>query len=505
MRIYTHLHRYHIFFYFLLCCTYRINNTTTATTTMLKSVVFHLSALDQAMMRVYIRYCLCFPCENESTARDGVAARLRTAVRNVVARMPILAGSVSTADTHADSSEQAGRLEVRLSLDELNTFQPIVKVLSQEEFPHTYESLAAGRVSPARIMSHALTPLQDNPRGQGSDPAFAVQGSFIEGGFLVAIYVHHSVADFQGMAEVIKHMSNANSASPSQLTQQELESAAFQQSRLRDRLAGSRSVLQDRSLHPQFPSEQVQSDAIDPGKDAENGAQRILAFHLDKITGLKEIVNKRDTASEDGATAISAFSCLSAILWTGITRARLPHGGGEDSAALLLVPVSIRKKLEPPLDGSYYGNACHVAFIPSQIPKLRLPYEESSIKEVAEAMGESFRNMIDGQIRSVIDMINAVPDVRVLSSPNLDLKGANLVVSSWEGVPTGKEASLGLSLGAPQYGRLISREHTSYYCLVLPRKKEEGFWEVQVQLPVDDMRNLLADDCVMQFVKWVSE
>ncbi|KAF4629657.1 hypothetical protein G7Y89_g8489 [Cudoniella acicularis] len=473
---------------------------------MSKPVFFHLSALDQAMMRVYIRYCLCFPCENESPARDGVAARLRTAVRNVVAKMPILAGSVSSADTPADSSsEQAGRLEIRLSLDELNAFQPIVKILGQEEFPYTYESLAAGRVSPARIMSHALTPLQDWPGGQKSNPAFAVQGSFIEGGFLVAIYVHHSVADIQGIAEVIKHMSNANGASPSQLTQHDLESAASQQSKLREQLAGIRSVRQDPRLRSQFPSEQVQSKAIGPEKDAENGTQRILAFRLDKITSLKERVNERGTASADGATAISAFSCLAAILWTGITRARFPHGGGEDSAAILLVPFSIRKKLEPPLDDSYYGNACRVAFIPSQIPKLRLPYEESLIKEVAEAIGESFRDMNDGQVRSFIDRVNAVPDVRVFSSPSLGLKSAKLVVSSWEGVPTGKEASLGLGLGAPQYSRMISREHTSYYCVVHPRKREENFWEVNVQLPVHDMRNLLVDDGFMQFVKWVSE
>lgn len=76
----------------------------------------------------------------------------------------------------------------------------------------------------------------------------------------------------------------------------------------------------------------------------------------------------------------------------------------------------------------------------------------------------------------------------------MDLKGANVVVSSWEGLPTGKEASLTLGLGAPQYTRVVSREHTKYFCIVLPRKKETGIWEVHVELPRDDMRNLLIDD-----------
>lgn len=182
-----------------------------------EAVVFDLSAIDQAMMRIHIRYCLCFPCENSPAARDAVAARLRTAVRYAVAKMPILAGTVSAVGS--SPGRQEGQLEIRLTLDQLNTFQPIVKVLSQQEFPHTYESLKALEMPPVCLMGDALTPLPDNPSIDGGGPAFAVQGSFIEGGFLVAIYMHHSVADLQGMTDVIKHMSNANTTpSPSQPT-----------------------------------------------------------------------------------------------------------------------------------------------------------------------------------------------------------------------------------------------------------------------------------------------
>jgi hypothetical protein len=92
-----------------------------------------------------------------------------------------------------------------------------------------------------------------------------------------------------------------------------------------------------------------------------------------------------------------------------------------------------------------------------------LPHEESTIKETAEGIRENLRGMSDQQIRGTIAAINATPDVRMLSNPNMDLKGANVVASSWEGLPTGKEASLTLGLGAPQYTRVVSREHTKYF------------------------------------------
>lgn len=94
---------------------------------------------------------------------------------------------------------------------------------------------------------------------------------------------------------------------------------------MRGRLAGSAFTFPDRSEHPKSPSEPAPNKGIDSGKHTEDGTSRILAFSLEKIMSTKDTINKRnkeDTASEDCVAAISAFNCLSAILWKGITRAR---------------------------------------------------------------------------------------------------------------------------------------------------------------------------------------
>jgi hypothetical protein len=462
-----------------------------------KQAVFKLSAIDQAMMRIHMRFSLTFPCENSPTARAAVAARLRTSVRHAINKMPMLAGTVS--EVKAASGQQQGQLEVRVTHDQLNNFQPEVKVLSQQKFPRIYESLKAANMPPKWLMSEALTPLPDNPSMNGGGPALAVQGNFIDGGFLVSLYLHHSLADFQGMSTLLRHMSNINNETSTIPTEEQLELAASQESQRRQALMGSPVTFpQDNEASP-AQSEATATSDVSAANDAEVNTSRVFGFSLEKITSMKDLINK-GAASEH---AVSAFNTLSAILWRGVTQSRSLEGA-DDAVSALVVPISIRKKVEPQLDGSYYGNAAHPAFTVLPVPALRLSSDESALKGTATAIRDSINGVNNDAVQGYIGIVNGLPNVHALSGPP-KMEGYNMVITTTEGIPTGEAASLGLGLGAPDYFRMIGRDHSPSFCVVLPRKKEIGAWEVHVELPADVMHNLLKNEDMMKFVKYVSE
>ena len=73
------------------------------------------------------------------------------------------------------------------------------------------------------------------PQGR---PVFAVHGNFIRGGVFVVVSVHHSVADVHGLAAVVCAMS----VDKPPISQVSLQADAQEQSRIHDRLSGSRGV-----------------------------------------------------------------------------------------------------------------------------------------------------------------------------------------------------------------------------------------------------------------------
>lgn len=173
--------------------------------------IYPLSSIDQSLIRSYIRYCLCWPCSPGLEINTAIG-RLHVAVERAIAHLPNLAGNVhAIPETGLKSSAQArrGRVEVRVSLREVCEFQAEVRYVDYYKLWHNCSSLSRDRMPPARLIVKALTPLPDTPKSLAdSAPVFAVQANIINGGLLVALYLHHSVADIHGLGQIIRLMSS---------------------------------------------------------------------------------------------------------------------------------------------------------------------------------------------------------------------------------------------------------------------------------------------------------
>ncbi|KAK1820549.1 hypothetical protein LTR12_004997 [Friedmanniomyces endolithicus] len=470
--------------------------------------IYCLSSIDQSLVRCYIRYCLCFPCT--ATNVDTAIASLHHAVERLITHLPILAGTIRPVPDPDSGSipAQKGHLHAQVSLQDTSDFRATVRKLDQNEFRHTYSHLAQSRMPPAHLFNAALTPLPDAPDNDAtSAPIFAAQLNVIDGGLLVGLYLHHSIADIHDLGQIIQLLSSSTTATRT-LSDETLRTDAKIQSTLRARLSGTWGAT--KAEHPKYDSgttPQRQEPSQLTGQ--ERGVCHILAFDLATLAQTKEALNACfHDFHGDQLVHISAFDCVAAILWKAITRATWPRGPPENEpgrSVRLTIPVGIRNRVpSSSLPREYFGNAVLPAETSSRIAELSTPCDLAALAHTARLVRVAVGRITEGVIKAKIAVINSLEDVSEAAVSNRRFD-ANLVVSSWADLPSMEEgAGLGLGLGAPAWGRKMGRANEGFGCIVLPVGREERVWEVQVTLTEEVMERLLADEGLMRFVWWVA-
>ena len=463
---------------------------------MAKAHIYRLSSIDQVQERSYIRCGLCFPCDNN----DGVVigARLRIGALRAVSKLPILAGTVLL-DKQAT---QQGRALVSVTLDQLQGFDPVVKCIGLEDYPHTFESLARSGFPPAMLDVKALTPPTAGTAGKADTPAFIVQGNIIEGGIIVTLYLHHSVGDIQSLFAIMRPMSDL--LPTRRVTEADLEADALHHSRFTKCLCSS--VLDPIPVVVDAIAEDVNaagSDDVTELSDLTQGVDhcRVFAIKLNMIGQTTELINSRyHDAHEDNAVRLARFDCLAVILWKALTRAAWPNGSSEiEQLCTLTIPVDFRDQMAPPLDDEFYGNTVLAAKSFSSIARLSMPYELSNLAHTA-GLVEAARTAVTGvSARRAITAIDAIADLSHSHCVDQN-KACNLAITSWLDLDTA-HADLGMSLGKPQSCRQLGKARSGMQCTVLPVTQDPGCWEVHVQAGRDIMDRLLQDEGFMKYVK----
>ena len=339
--------------------------------------IFRLSSIDQAAKRGYVRYGLCFSCASHDSDMDSTTKRITSTVKRTITHLPILAGRVRPASSPEEGQRRC--FEVAVTLENVKKFAPEIKHLTHEEFPHVYENLERAGMPPSTFINDNLTPLPNIPDPLES-PVFAVQLNFVVGGLIVALNLHRSVADEVGLGTVISHLS---SDLPScKLTNDALEDEATEQSRLRDRLSGSRGVKADMDANtdPNIEAPSAEPTPKDKSPRSDHAACRVLSFNLKLIEDVKDLINERfHYIHNDQAVQLSSFDALAAILWKGVSRAHFQGNESNeaddlDSPSSLIIPLDVRKTIEPQLDDSFFGNATVSAIASSAVIRLIMPF-----------------------------------------------------------------------------------------------------------------------------------
>ena len=464
--------------------------------------IVRLSSIDQSLARVYVRLALCYEYKNANVL--ALALNLTPAVKRTVAQFPILAGTVRPATDEGNGQE--GRLEVAVTLDQVNSFKPKLKSAIGLQ-AKSYDALSRERMPASDLINNLLVPLPDLPASSG-DPAFAVQATLISGGLVVALYLHHSVGDFSTLRSIINHISSDSSSR--NLTPTDLKEYAHEQSNLRDRLSSSMGVRPEPAQVSRLgninimatPQLMAPFNMAAPGNDC-----CIFSFNLGLLSAVKAHVANRSSAnSNQPPLQMSTFDVLAAILWKSITRARvnkvqlnIDESEAMQQTSTLHIPVGFRNKIEKPIDSTYFGNTVVQVSVTEPIHKLSMRLEPTNIEKTAQAIRRVTSTVDERHVQSTIANINESADISKVMIKGM-VVASDLAITSWVDLAL-KGSTLSLGLGEPAWARQISKSMDTFVgCVVHNKREGEGLWDVMVQLPHSTMCRLKEDPGFMGYV-----
>lgn len=143
-----------------------------------------LLAWNQATSRVYMQVALCFPFND---GKDQVEKHLVESLDRLKRQRPDFAGTLH--------SDDIGCLSLK------TTTGDVISCNQGPDFPYTYAQLVSNEFSPSAFVdpSFALDGSALNLDCQ-SLPVSQVRFSIIEGGLILWVYLHHSIADGEGLS-----------------------------------------------------------------------------------------------------------------------------------------------------------------------------------------------------------------------------------------------------------------------------------------------------------------
>jgi len=462
---------------------------------------FTLSTLDRGAPRTYIRYALAFACNADQSAT--AIEKLHKAIKRLVSEIPMLAGVVTTSD-------QANPA-IAVTLQQVNDFKATIAHPQIDNQDYTF--IRHHGFAPRYISSVGYTPLADDLIGE-TNPCCAIQANLIDGGLVLVIYLHHAVADIEGLATILRLMSEGLPARELSEESLELEATTVSQARARLSsgtgigafLASARDVAQRQRLSlqqagPQSDHGTPVSEGVNLGTDADANRAAILRFRLNIINQTAEMINKRRSLRDpETSDKITPRDVLIAILWRVFVRARWANGTQITSRSSVSFPVDIRPHLVPALEPHWMGNAEATAIAIEETDFLRGGYDLSYIERTANIVHESYKYVTtDVRTRSRIEMINK-------SSSMPAPPETQLVVHDWTPVPrmVEQEMDLGLGLGRPDAIRRIGRSFGVNEMVLLPEDHQAQAWDVQVEVRGGCMARITGDEALGQFLWSVS-
>jgi hypothetical protein len=476
--------------------------------------IIRLSSIDHCMPRAYIRVCLAFRLPHPDSARKALIG-LRRFLKSTVNAAPFLAGYVHPSPEGDDNA--IGRVEIRFTRHNVDTFPAMqTRRYTDEEMPWTYDELNNLGLPPSAIRPDLVSALPENTDDSRA-PVFRVQANLLKGGLIVSVYLHHCVTDGSGLGLLVsgnilnsaRVCERANGTPDSVMTngrgdysaggEDDLDAIARIETVSRGKLSHSKGYDTQRQYSHNTP---VPGDAASRTASS-TGRGCVFTIPNPKMRVFKSLITKSLPKDDNDVTPfVTDHDVLQALLWHHLTQARKHSvNHAEVNSSTLLIPVNIRGRMTPPLPSSYFGSAVDFASVRQTITHLSTS-TPSSYAMTALAIRQAVAAVQDPYVRATINLSNTPSiDVRDLLAANINrATGADMYITSWQGLPLYEKGDLGMGLGMPDWVRKPwSRDPGA--CIILPQDPREDVLEVVVQMVAADMERLLRDEVFMDFVR----
>jgi hypothetical protein len=447
---------------------------------------FDIDILGQTpfLMRLYTQICFCYPITDPSS-HPIIIDTLKNGLHRLVESFPWLGGQV----VHEGAGE--GNQETYKIVPLKNFTHLVVKDLRNDPSMPSLEELRKANYPFSMFDENVICPRPTLPSGvDNSAPVFMVQANFINGGLMLSIVAQHNTMDMTGQGAVIELYSKA--CHSEEFTAEELSSGNLARENLVPFIESyQRGPELEFQIAPPAPAQPDPKENVPP-LSPPPCSWAYFAFDASSLAALKALATKTLPSG-----FISTDDALSAFIWQGVTRARLPRLSPTDFSTFARA-IDVRDHLGLPR--TYPGLMQNMA------------YNKSTYRElIDESLG-----VIAYQLRSQLDpkkvdmayktralatyFAQAEDKTKVGFTATID-PSSDIMLSSWAKVNC-YALDFGLGLGKPESvrrPRFVPFESLIY---LMPKANDGGI-AAAISLRNEDMERLRADKEFTRFGMYV--
>ncbi|KAB2570651.1 Putrescine hydroxycinnamoyltransferase 2 [Lasiodiplodia theobromae] len=467
--------------------------------------IIPLSDLDNVYVRVYVPITSTYKLDDD-VDRELVIDNLCKGLQKTTKEYRFLGGHVfegPNAKSFVKRSPAWPTLTLHINHLEDTDF-PSYADLERREFP--FSDLNERHMAPDFTLP---ADPKTAPPDQGL-PTILAQLNFIRGGLILGTALHHQCVDAKGVDVVLARWA----ANTRALFHPGVPAPPFDPSCLDPTPMSSKTPLSPERI-PEV-ERRIRSFKYVPvlPHSGEYAAPVQLAqsiFHLprSRLAALKASTIPREADAAD--KWVSTNDCITALLWRCMTRARLPSPSAASAAAdpdntsvHMHMAVDIRPYTDPPLHGSYPGNAVSVSYVSSPLSSLIDP-SPSAFAAAAQAI----RATVDAwrapsMIKDTQDYLASFPDDPAGVRQTFTFAPGQIatIVTSWSVMAAYREHDFGW--GGLRALRLATGAFNNTF-FIYPRRVREGSegedegTEVFVAMEKGDMERLRRDP---ELLRW---
>lgn len=436
---------------------------------------YELSDLDKMGflkgVRIFIYYEL-----QPTVDPDKLVSSVLEGVRNANCQLPFMAGDLQFDSGKLHISTPPGsQVEVSVRRFEPAEHKPL-------------SALAKSSFLPDDLDFAQLLPKKPATR----NPACAVQLSLIEGGLILGLRMNHAAGDWPSMDTFMSLICQSSKAHQAGLTMPtytpDLNRAAFNanptipRQDLLQRIPMF-SIIEKRQFKPKpAPSSQV----LNLYRISEPSVQTLKAQCAPNLP-------------DKGVDYITSYDCISALIWTAITRARLHlHPEKASSPTRLIHPINIRARdPDRKTSNQYFGNAVVGFQVGPQPAKTLALASDESLASAAILIRQSINS---SNVSSASDLASLMASLAPTETLNLlaDFTEMDMYMNTWF---SGSAAKYDLGGGSVPAAFRVPLEVAGACVLILPDFSRGGqrVFEVCVQVTCKEQELLRRD---AEFLKY---
>ncbi|KAJ9662035.1 hypothetical protein H2198_001577 [Neophaeococcomyces mojaviensis] len=391
----------------------------------LEEQVVELSVIDQAVVRCWSSYVLCFQMPAGYT-NSQVFDHLQQGLRRTIDQFPFIAGNLVD---KRDSKE--GSLEVLLHPDSGVSFgyRDISKLPVANNL--NFEKLRQRDFPPSMIESLELriAPDPKTVESMVQQPVFLAQATFVRDGVLLFFAHSHQIADVTGTNSIMRTWSQNMSAAAFNLAptlSQSLRDASLRSDR--QRLSDGDNIdpkFQESSfpmLIERTPSVVSQQDAkIAKGED--QNPSTIWHMNAARLQELKDLARPLDKNSY-----ISTLDAVNALMWRAICRARRLKERNISTSRLFFV-CDVRSKLSPPIRPDSTCNATMKLHAAQACADIQGEDLAASLASAAGSIRQAICDFSQPLFETWISYVKSAPSFWALKAQESLREGPDVVVT----------------------------------------------------------------------------